>query len=86
MAEKESGIASMRSPETFAAMLRDHGMDLPVEEGMTALGEPLEVEGKTIPNRICFQPPEGYHDKDGTAGKALRSEGRYAVVCGASAA
>ncbi len=63
MAEKESGIGSMRSPETFAAMLRDHGMDLPVEEGMTALGEPLEVEGKTIPNRICFQPLEGYDSR-----------------------
>jgi 2,4-dienoyl-CoA reductase-like NADH-dependent reductase (Old Yellow Enzyme family) len=38
-------------------------MDLPVEEGMTALGEPLEVEGKTIPNRICFQPLEGYDSR-----------------------
>ena len=53
----------MRSPETFAAMLRDHGMDLPVEERMTALGKPLEVEGKTIPSRICFQPLEGYDSR-----------------------
>ena len=63
MAEKESGIAGMRSPETFAAVLRDHGMDLPVEEGMTSLGKPLGVNGKTIPNRICFQPLEGYDSR-----------------------
>lgn len=60
MAEKKSGIAGMRSPEAFAALLRDHGMDLPVEEEMTALRMPLGVDGKTIPNRICFQPLEGY--------------------------
>ncbi len=64
MAEEKSGMMSMRSPEAFAAMLRDHGMDLPVEESMTALREPLEVEGKTIPNRICFQPLEGYDSRD----------------------
>ncbi len=63
MAEKESEIAGMRSPETFAAVLRDHGMDLPVEEGMTSLGKPLGVNGKTIPNRICFQPLEGYDSR-----------------------
>ena len=63
MAGKENGFAGMRSPETFAAMLRDHGMDLPVEESMTALREPLEMEGKTIPNRICFQPLEGYDSR-----------------------
>lgn len=64
MAEEKSGMMSMRSPEAFAAMLRDHGMDLPVEESMTALREPLEAEGKTIPNRICFQPLEGYDSRD----------------------
>ena len=50
----------IQSPETFTEILRAHGMDLPVEGSMAELRKPLEVGGKTIPNRICFQPLEGY--------------------------
>ncbi|MBR0512827.1 MAG: hypothetical protein IJK06_01090 [Clostridia bacterium] len=35
-------------------------MDLPVEESMEELRKPISVGGKTIPNRICIQPLEGY--------------------------
>jgi len=47
-------------PETFAEILREHGMDLPVEESMSELRKPLIVGEKKIPNRICIQPLEGY--------------------------
>ena len=60
MKEKSPDIRELRSPEAFAEMLREHGMDLPVEESMSELRKSLEVDGKTIPNRICFQPLEGY--------------------------
>ena len=60
MKEKSPDIRELRSPEAFAEMLLKHGMDLPVEESMSELRKPLEVDGKTIPNRICFQPLEGY--------------------------
>ncbi len=60
------GIAENQSPEAFAEMLRKHGMDLPIEGDMVELGRPLEADGRTIPNRICIQPLEGYDsDADG---------------------
>ena len=62
-----SGIAKNQSPEAFAEMLRAHGMNLPVQEDMAELGKSVEVDGKTIPNRICIQPLEGYDsDADGS--------------------
>ena len=55
--------AAAYSPEAFAGMLRKHGMDLPVEESMAELRKPLRIGGKTIPNRICIQPLEGYDSR-----------------------
>ena len=63
MTEKKLGAMSTLSPEAFAEMLRQHGMDLPVDGSMAELRKPLEIEGKTIPNRICFQPLEGYDSR-----------------------
>ena len=62
--EKKTDIRDVRTPEAFAGMLREHGMDLPVEAGMTELHTPLETGGKTILNRICIQPLEGYDSRD----------------------
>lgn len=58
--EQKPGITGNQSPAAFAETLRKHGMDLPVQESLTELGKPLEAGGETIPNRICFQPLEGY--------------------------
>ena len=58
--EKNPGIRETQSLAAFAEMLRNQGMDLPVEESMAALRKPLETGGKTIPNRICIQPLEGF--------------------------
>ena len=53
-------IKEIQSPEDFTDILRTHGMDLPVEESMSELRKPISVGEKTIPNRICIQPLEGY--------------------------
>ena len=53
-------VKEIQSPEVFTDMLRTHGMDLPVEESMAELRKPISVGEKTIPNRICIQPLEGY--------------------------
>ena len=58
--EKETDIKEIQSPEAFAALLRAHGMELPVQEDMAELKKPMEAGGKIIPNRICIQPLEGY--------------------------
>ena len=58
--EQKPGITGNQSPAAFAETLRKHGMDLPAQESLTELGKPLEAGGETIPNRICFQPLEGY--------------------------
>jgi len=56
-------IREVKTPEEFADLLRRHGMDLPVDGSMAELKKPLELGGKTIPNRICFQPLEGYDSR-----------------------
>lgn len=58
--EKKPGTGESGSPAAFVEMLREHGMELPAEESMAELGKPLAAGGKTIPNRICIQPLEGY--------------------------
>ena len=53
-------IKEIQSPEDFTDILRTHGMDLSVEESMSELRKPISAGEKTIPNRICIQPLEGY--------------------------
>ena len=63
MNDKNSILKNM-SPKAFAGMLREHGMELPVEESMESLRKPVNILDKTIPNRICIQPLEGYDSCD----------------------
>ena len=56
-------VGNIQSPEAFTEALRRHGMDLPVEESMSELRKPIKVGEKTIPNRICIQPLEGYDSR-----------------------
>ena len=80
MNEKGARGSAVHSPEAFAEMLRNHGMDFPVEEGMDELRKPLRVGEKTIPNRICIQPLEGYDSCiDGSPSDLVyRRYGRFA--------
>ncbi len=70
----------MRTPEEFAGMLQMQGLDLPVESDMASLRQPLAAGGKTIPNRICIQPMEGFDSEEDGAPTDLvrRRYGRYA--------
>ena len=80
MTGKKPGITEILSPEAFAETLREHGVDVPVQGSLEELGKPLGVEGKTIPNRICFQPLEGYDSRpDGAPSELVyRRYRRYA--------
>lgn len=64
-------VKEIQSPEVFTDMLRTYGMYLPVEESMAELRKPINVGEKTIPNRICIQPLEGWFDLAGFGRQAL---------------
>ena len=54
----------IQSPEDFVEMLYPYGMKLPVEKDMASLKLPLTIGRKTIPNRICIQPLEGFDSNE----------------------
>ena len=61
-------VASLKTLEQFRSVLEELGVELPVDETIqvgpeTVLGQPLEIRGKTIGNRFCILPMEGW---DGT--------------------
>ena len=78
--EQKPDITKIRSPEAFAEMLRKHGMALPVEKSMAELRKPLAIGDKTIPNRICIQPLEGFDSRsDGSPSELVyRRYSRFA--------
>lgn len=77
---KEIQIKDISAPEDFADLLRRHGMELPIRSDLSLLGQPLTVGGKTIPNRICIQPLEGFDSRDDGSPSQLaaRRYGRFA--------
>ena len=84
MTDKKTDIREMQSSEAFAEMLRRHGMDLPIEESMAEQKKPLKIGEKTIPNRICIQPLEGY-DSCGDGSPSELVYGRYKCFSGSGA-
>ncbi len=54
----------LQTPERFRILLKEHGMDLPVEANAESLRLSARTDRKTIPNRICIQPLEGYDSLD----------------------
>ena len=78
--KQEINVREIPSPEVFADTLRQYGMDLPVQGDLSALRAPLTAGGKTVPNRICIQPLEGFDSGDDGAPTALvrRRYGRFA--------
>lgn len=62
-------IPSLRTPAALAAHLRGIGVDLPVADPLdpAPLAQPALVAGRTVPNRFCVQPMEGWDGgADGT--------------------
>ena len=55
---------SCSSFEDFAGLLRSSSMELPLEKDMKSLGQPISIHGKTIPNRLCIQPTEGFDSRE----------------------
>jgi len=56
-------FGAMNSLSQFRAALEQDGVQLPISENTALLSQPLELHGKTVPNRLCIQPLEGF---DGT--------------------
>ncbi|MBP5606975.1 MAG: NADH:flavin oxidoreductase [Lachnospiraceae bacterium] len=72
------------SVKDFAEMLKEHGMELPYEESMETLKKSLTVGDKTIANRICIQPLEGYDSKsDGSPSELVNRRYRRFANSGA---
>ena len=78
--DRRPGIREIRTAGAFAEMLREHGMEVPVQESMADLGKPAGAGARTIPNRICIQPLEGYDScEDGSPSDLVRRRyGRFA--------
>ncbi|MBT3232947.1 MAG: hypothetical protein HN356_09040 [Calditrichaeota bacterium] len=69
-----------RSTEELHNKALELGLNLPIQDSITPLLEPVNIGSKTVPNRIAVHPMEGFDSKsDGSPGKsAFRRYGRYA--------
>ncbi len=69
-----------RSKEDLIAKALELDINLPFQESITPLLEPIQIGSKVVPNRIAVHPMEGFDsDPDGSPGRsAYRRYGRYA--------
>ncbi|HJD46378.1 MAG TPA: NADH:flavin oxidoreductase [Candidatus Mediterraneibacter norfolkensis] len=51
---------TMRNAGDFKKIMDDAGLPFPVDENVDILGTPVKIGDKTVPNRICIQPLEGF--------------------------
>ena len=56
-------FSQIQDSNQFSEIMNEADLPFPVSEDMSVLKEPVQLGGKTIPNRICIQPLEGF---DGT--------------------
>lgn len=66
--------------DQLRADIRRLGLRIPIDEDLSILSTPVEVAGRTIPNRFVVHPMEGFDsEKDGAPGAlAFRRYERYA--------
>lgn len=60
---KPYAFGAMNSVSEFQSTIEKDGIILPVSENTELLAQPLELDGKIVPNRLCIHPCEGF---DGT--------------------
>ncbi len=60
---KPFNFAKMETVADFKETMEKAGYPFPVDEDVSILAEPIKLDDKTIPNRICIHPLEGF---DGT--------------------
>lgn len=79
--QKPYKFGQMRSVTDFTRMMSEDGLDFPISEDMSVLGEPIELDGRIIPNRLAIQPLEGFDGKkDGNPSDLIfRRYRRYAA-------
>lgn len=56
-------FSTMKDSQQFQIMMKEAGLDFPITDDLSVLSQPIQLDGKTIPNRLCIQPLEGF---DGT--------------------
>jgi 2,4-dienoyl-CoA reductase-like NADH-dependent reductase (Old Yellow Enzyme family) len=72
-ADRYPKIAQLKTVEAFRLRLSDLGLELPVAEAVetaaqgSPLAEPMTIAGRTVGNRWCIHPMEGWDaNRDGT--------------------
>ena len=70
----------MNTPKDFEDTMKAAGLPFPVDENVDVLFEPVKIGDKTVPNRICLQPCEGFDgNPDGSPSELdFRRYKRYA--------
>ncbi|MFC1497803.1 FAD-dependent oxidoreductase [Verrucomicrobiota bacterium] len=80
MKEPKDHAFSLKNPDQLRAEIKRLKLDIPIEEDFSLLGKELDIAGKTLPNRFCIQPMEGFDAQpDGSPGRlTYRRYIRYA--------
>ena len=72
-------VESLKDLEAFEEITRKLGYDYPTSASMESLRQPLEIDGKIVPNRLGINPCEGFDaNLDGTPGElTIRRYNRF---------
>lgn len=78
--ERPFKFGTMENVQAFSRSMSEAGVVLPVSEDLSVLKDPFELHGKTVPNRLCIHPCEGFDSTiDGAPTDLIfRRYGRYA--------
>lgn len=57
---KPFNFSKMKTIRDFSAAMNEAGFPFPISEDTSVIAEPIHLDGKVIPNRLCIQPMEGF--------------------------
>jgi len=78
-------VTQFKTPEEFAAYLREAGIDIPLASGTDAMKQPVALYGKNLANRWAILPMEGWDCRaDGTPSDYTLRRWRNFAVSGAA--
>ena len=83
-------LARFKTPESFRRRLEELGLELPVEDALLSardgspLAQPIQVYGRTVGNRWCIHPMEGWDGTlDGKPSETTIRRWRHFAISGA---
>ena len=68
---------SLKSLDDLKSALAENGLDLPLSDNLSVLGESVEIAGRILPNRFIVQPMEGVDGDPETGGASELTYRRY---------